>query len=228
MAYRDSAFTYIHIDNPNQVLYMEKWQDHPIPFDDIDTHSLLEATANLFPQLLLEDEEDGGIPIHSSTFEAKVYKNRSLLKEKAWSDLGVYEKFLKDSEKQPDQTILKPIYAKLSKNYLNTLDDLSRIAINDFLSNGYGSDHTANQLLMSPPEVGADISGMSSSDYIGPVNSSFIIRQGSTSSTTAPQPMLVSQLRTVGPLVMQTPRVGRTRQASADKNLQTPITRIVR
>lgn len=236
MAYRDSAFTYIHIDNPNQVLYMEKWQDDPIPFDDIDTHSLLEATSNLFPQLLLEDEEDGGIPISSSTFGAKVYKNRNLLKEKVWTDLGVYDKFLKESSslhKQTDQTILKPIFTKLSNGYLDTLEDFSRLTINDFLSNGYGSDHTANQLLMSPPDVGPDISGMSSSDYIGPTNNSFVIRQSSTSGPSTTQPILVSQLRvqhgsTLGPQVIQTPRVGRTRQSSTDKNLQTPISRIVR
>lgn len=139
MSTRDSTFSYVHIDNPNQVLYMEKWHDEPIPFDDIDTHALVEATSNLFPQILLEDEDDSGIPINLSIFGAKVFKNRNLMKEKVWTDLNI-DKFLKE-ERPPDNTVLKSIYTKLDTNGLT---------ISDFLSNGFA--HQPDPVF-SPPSI---------------------------------------------------------------------------
>ncbi|ODV68237.1 hypothetical protein HYPBUDRAFT_152822 [Hyphopichia burtonii NRRL Y-1933] len=248
MSYRDSTFTYVHMDDLNQVLYMEKWQDDPIPFDDIDTQGLFEATSSLFPQFLLEDEEDGGIPINSSTFGAKVYKNRSLLKEKVWTDLGIYDKFIKESSslhKQSDKTILKSINTKLT-NPMDELTTSDTLALNEFLSNGYATENAINHML-APSDItsnsinAGDLSITSASDYLGPGNNTFILKSNLPSGSTSqaqvqshhtPQQPGANQLfhHQQGQSIysVQTPRVGRTRQLSTDKNLQTPITRIVR
>lgn len=208
---RDASFSYVHIDDPNHVLYMERWADAPIPFDDVDTHALVEATSNLFPQFLMEEEDDGGIPINSSTFGAKVYKNKSLLKDWVWSDLAIHD-FLKEGPGIPDKTILNSFYSTQSPD-----DDLQ---ISAFLANGYDRDI---QPLQSPDVnssiVAGDISA-NSSDLIGPSNNTFNLNLRSNSNSgPANQPL---------PFQQQTPQVARTRQVSTDKSFQTPIARIVR
>lgn len=240
---RDSTFSYIHIDNPNQVLYIERWKDDPIPFDDIDTQSLIDATANLFPLMHLGDDEDGILPMNLATFGAKVFKNRKLLKDKVWSDLGIYEKFLNEESplnKQIDSTILKPIYTKPPPNtfeiddelldmieYQNTINthitegEKNDVSIATFLANGYLHDMNIPNQDLNDSMI-HDISLNSSSEMIG--NNSFLnmrsnsigIQQHAQAHSQYPQG------------VFQTPRVTRTRQPSTDKNFQTPITRIMR
>ena len=58
---RDGTFSYIHLDDPNKVLYIERWKDEPITYDDIETSNLVEAAVNVYPQLFAEEEEDDGI-----------------------------------------------------------------------------------------------------------------------------------------------------------------------
>lgn len=219
MSTRDSTFSYVHIVDPNQVLYMERWRDDPIPFDDIDTQSLMEATSSLFPQLLLEEEEDGAIPINSTTLGAKVYKNRKLLKDMVWSDLGTFETFLNESSslnKQVDHTILKPIHSGQPQRTYQFLEEPQKLTIGDFLSNGYSANDNLHNILSpgndSMMAYHGDISLNSTSDVL-PSNSFINYRSNSVTNTAQ------------GPI--QTPRHARTRQLS-DKNFQTPITRIMR
>lgn len=223
MSTRDSTFSYVHIVDPNQVLYMERWRDDPIPFDDIDTQTLIEATTSLFPQLLLEEEEDGAIPINSTTLGAKVYKNRKLLKDKVWSDLGIFEKFLNETSslnKQVDQTILKPVHSKHEQGTYQFLEESHDLEIGDFLSNGYSANDNLHNILSpgndSMMAYHGDISLNSTSDMLGPSNNTFSnYRSNSMTNQTGQGPI-------------QTPRHARTRQFSNDKNFQTPITRIMR
>lgn len=227
MSTRDSTFSYVHLDDANQVIYMEKWQDDPIPFNDIDTQSLIEATSNLFPQFLLEEEEDSGLPINSSTFGTKVYKNRKLLKDKTWCDLAIFDKFLDESSslhKQTDKTILESVYTKLSANVYEAIDEPNEFTMADFLSNGYNPSETIDSML-SPPDMindsimgnnAGDISLNSTSDLLVPGNNTFSMNIRSNSGNN-PNPQL-----------MQTPRIGRSRQHSTDKIFQTPVTRIMR
>lgn len=227
MSARDSTFSYVHLDDPNQVIYMEKWEDDPIPFNDIDTQALIEATTSLFPQYLLDEEEDSGLPINTSTFGTKVYKNRKLLKDKAWSDLGIFEKFLDESSsihKQTDKTILKSVHTKLSNNPYENLDEPDEFTLAEFLSNGYNPSDTMD--ILSPPDMvndsimgnnAGDISVNSTSDLLIPSNNTFSMNIRSTSGTNSNQNALI-----------QTPRVARSRQPSTDKIFQTPVTRIMR
>lgn len=228
MATRDSTFSYVHLDDPNQIIYMEKWEDDPIPFNDIDTQSLIEATTTLFPQYLLEEEEDSGLPISSSTFGTKVYKNRKLLKDKAWSDLAIFDKFMDESSslhKQKDKTILKSVYTKLSNNAYESVDDPEEFTIAEFLSNGYNPSDTMD--ILSPPDMvndsimgnnAGDISINSTSDLLVPGNNTFSMNIRTNSGNNSNHQNAV----------MQTPRIGRSRQPSTDKIFQTPVTRIMR
>ena len=43
------------------MLYIERWKDEPITYDDIETSNLVEAAVNVYPQLFAEEEEDDGI-----------------------------------------------------------------------------------------------------------------------------------------------------------------------
>lgn len=187
---------------------MEKWREYPIPYDDIDTNRLFEATGNIFPQFLLEEDEDGAIPLNSSTFGAKVYKNRNLLKEKIWSDLST-DVLRSDSttKRLPDATILKSLHTPIDE------EEIAALSINDFLANGYNAELLAiNADFLSGNLSHEEMWLNLTSEY--PINHTFSMKMRSNSSTHVQQPM-------------QTPRVGRTRQSSLDK-FQTPITRIVR
>jgi hypothetical protein len=104
---RDGHFSYLHLQDPSHVLYLERWRDEPIAHDDIDPPALLEASAAMFPKFLLEEEEDGGIPILLSTIGTKILKDRRLLKERTWHDLAVHERFaLHPDPRWRDHTVL--------------------------------------------------------------------------------------------------------------------------
>lgn len=173
---KDTDYNFTHFTNPNQGLYTETWREEsPIPYDDIDTTALFEATANLFPQFLLEDEEDGAIPINSANFSAKYYKNKRLLKDKVWLDTAIFERFL-NQDQVADNTILKPIAAKPPPQNFNTSYDTTQgddLTIAQFLLNGYG------------PET-LDILGNDLNDSLADVSSEYFSsrRQGSYGSHT--------------------------------------------
>lgn len=219
MSTRDSHFSFIHLEDPNHVLHMEKWQDNPIPFDDIDTQALFDATANLFPQYLLEEEEDGGIPISSSTIGAKIIKDRKLLKDRTWQDLGIFDRFLEESApKRRDETILKSVYTKLHNPVYDVDNEHPELTMAEFLSSGYEVDMVDEHEISSSDIVNDSIMGntgdlsLTSSDLLGPSgNFSMNVRSSSVNSN-----------------AVQTPRPPRTRQLSTDRNFQTPITRIIR
>ena len=227
MSTRDSHYSHIHFNDSNQVLCMEKWGNYdPIPYDDIDTEVLFEATSNLFPQFLLEEEEDGGIPINPNNFSTKFYKNRRLREDRIWSDLGIFDRFLEensDLHKQTDKTMLKPIY--------NRSDDTKFNADNDFtiascLSNGYEPNDNLDNMISSNDLVNDSIMGHntsdlsinmnSNSDFIPPNTNFFpITKRNNSNSNITPHGAIA-----------QTPRVGRPRQSSND--YQTPVTRMLR
>lgn len=202
---QDSVFSSVHFTHPNQALFMEKWREYAIPYDDIDTSRLFEATASIFPQFLLEDEEDGAIPLHSSVFGAKVSKNKNSLKDDIWNDLST--EVLRSNamlKKTPDNTILRPLHY--------TEDTDAAVSINDFLANGYNREVlSSNADTLTGSVSHEDIWLNLTSEY--PMNHTFSMKMRSNSYT--------------GQQPVQTPRVGRTRQHSQDK-FQTPITRIMR
>lgn len=205
----DSLYSYVHFTHPNQSVFMENWKDFSIPYDDIDVTRLFDATANIFPQFLLDDEEDGAIPLNSSIFGAKVSKNRSALQKTVWSDLNL-DPLRADSitPKLPDKTILKSLHFGET--------DAPDVSLSDFLSNGYNSE----SFMFNPDQSVANISHddiwLHTTSEFG-VNHTFSnIKPRSNSTTHAPN---------TAPVL--TPKPGRTRQPSHDK-LQTPITRILR
>lgn len=205
----DSSYGYAHFSNDNQALHMEEWKDYRINYDDIDTVGLMEATSSLFPQFLLEEEEDGAIPLNSSTFGAKIYKNRNLLKLKVWTDLNVHALRSSATEKKlPDKTLLHSMHFDH--------DDESEVTIGDFLANGYNSEIS---------KVNPDVSATSSHDDNW-LNTSSDFPTHHTFSNIKLRNNSASHVHQT-PGVVQTPRVGRTRQPSQDK-FQTPITRIMR
>jgi len=207
----DSSYGYVHFSNDNQAQYIDEWKDYYILYDDIDTTTLMEATANVFPQFLFEEDEDGAIPLNSSTFGARLYKNKNSLKLKAWSDLNVDSLRISPLTKRlPDGTILNSLH-------FDQVDDAD-VSIGDFLSNGYNTELT--KLNPDVSEVSLthdDIWLNTSSDF--PTHHTFSNIKLRSNSTT--------QVNQLNPAIIQTPRVGRTRQPSQDK-FQTPITRIVR
>lgn len=228
MGASDGSYSYVHFTNHNQVLYMEKWSnDDPIPYDDIDTQGLFDATANLFPQFLLEEEEDGGIPINPANYSAKYYKNKKLLRDRIWSDLGIHERFLDEDSllhKQEDKTILRPLHhshvdRELAEDLLQGSDEFN---IAQFLANGYGlSDHIDN-MLTSNDLVNDSIMGNNTSDISINLNTDFI-------PPNFPAPKRNNSSGNINyNSSNQTPRVGRPRQTSNDRNFQTPITRMLR
>lgn len=208
----DSLYGYVHFSNDNEALYTEEWKEYQIPYDDIDTTRLMEATANIFPLFLFDEEEDGAIPLYSSTFGSKIYKNRNLLKQKIWSDLNMdCLRSNSTAKKLPDATLLNSLHFDQ--------DDDADVSLGDFLSNGYNAEVS---------KINPDVSGGSlshediwlntSSDF--PSHHTFTnikLRSNSGTHTTMHQ----------NSAAVQTPRVGRTRQPSQDK-FQTPITRIMR
>ncbi|CUM63211.1 uncharacterized protein PRCAT00000781001 [Priceomyces carsonii] len=201
---RDSNFSYVHINHPNQVLYIEKWKDEPIPFDDIDTQILFDTTLSVYPNFFFEEEDDNNLLVNSMNFGLKSLKNkRKLLKEKIWNDLNITEKF--SDQLHPDnvdRTILSPLYTKhQSKNYDDFEGD-EGLTIGEFMSNGFTLADNLERLQIE------------NHDFLNftHLNDTFLNSRSNSFS----QP------------VLQTPRMTKTRQPSNDNNFQTPITRMTR
>lgn len=216
---RDGVFSYVHLDDPNKVLYMERWKDEPIPFDDIDTTNLIESAINVYPQLFAEDEEeDGMISFTSQQFGSKIYKSRRSIKQKTWMDLNLLSFFNNsnnndDDKKIIDKTLIPPVAGD---------PDLA-----DFLNNGYNNQE---YLILQTPLPQGDVLLNSTSEY--PTNTFSNLRSNSIGNHQQqyqqPQSQqLQLQLQLQSQQQFQTPRPGRVRQVSADK-FQTPIGRIMR
>lgn len=207
----DSLYSYVHFTHSNQSTFMENWKEYPLPYDDIDTTHLFEATANIFPQFLLDEEEDGAIPINFSVFGAKVSKSRSLLQRKVWTDLNL-DPLRSDSttQKLPDKTILKSLHFAKS--------DATDVSLNDFLSNGYNSESSVLNADLTFANVSHDDIWLHTTSEFGH-NHTFSHMKSRSNST--------NHVNTQPAPPVQTPRMGRTRQPSHDK-FQTPITRILR
>lgn len=178
-----------------------------MPYDEIDTTLLFQASANIFPQFLLEEEEDGAIPLNLATFSSKVNKNKNLLRQPIWTDLGT-DQLRSDAKvkKIPDQTILKLLHSGMG-------DD----SLTDFLSNGYNAEFS----VLANDNCNVSDSWLNvTSDF--PVNHTFSnVRMRSTSGSHHHHQQLNEYP------ALHTPQVGRTRQMSLEK-YQTPIGRIVR
>ncbi|OBA20595.1 hypothetical protein METBIDRAFT_43435 [Metschnikowia bicuspidata var. bicuspidata NRRL YB-4993] len=208
----DSQYSYVHFSHVNQADYMEDWKDYRIPYNDIDTTRLFEETANIFPQFLLEEEEDGAIPLSSSIFGAKVYKNRNLLKNKVWTDLNLDGLRTAPTLKRlPDASILNSISSSLVP--------ADELALNEFLSNGYNADMSLNADALACNISHDELWLNTTSEYLGNHTFSHIKTRSNSGTHAAPLHQ--------APAPLQTPRVGKTRQPSQDK-FQTPITRIMR
>ncbi|KAL1571932.1 hypothetical protein MG5_03945 [Candida albicans P57072] len=211
---RDGTFSYIHLDDPNKVLYIERWKDEPITYDDIETSNLVEAAVNVYPQLFAEEEEDDGIlNFPSQQFGSKLYKNRRSIKQKRWMDLNI-ESFKSDNKNVVDKTLVPPVAGE---------PDLA-----EFLSNGYNKEELS-VLQLSPGNNtvlhNSDMSLNSTSDYVGNSNNTFINMR--SNSTSHQQPSQQQQQQQQQQSQFQTPRPGRVRQVSTDK-FQTPVSRIMR
>lgn len=186
---------------------MEGWTDYSISPNDIDTARLFEATADMFPLFLLEEEEDGSIPLNSSVFGAKVYRHRNLLQKKAWYDLNL-DPLRSEScvKKLPDLQILRLVH--------QTETGLCDANLNDFLSNGYNADPDPHSDMLAENASNDDIWLNTTSEYLA--NHTFSNMKMRQSST-------FGQHSTYA-LGAQTPRLGRRR--SSQEKFQTPITRI--
>lgn len=208
----DSHYSHVHFSHPNQAAFMEEWNDYKITPNDIDTTRLFEATADLFPQFLLEEEEDGSIPLSSSVFGAKVYRNKNVLQTKAWEDLNLgplrSDAILK---KQQDQQILHPLY--------NVQTEDLDLTLNEFLSNGYKAEPELHADILADNMSNDDIWLNTTSEYLA--NHTFSNMKLRKTSNNFSGPHNSSY---VGQTGAQTPRVARRRPSQ--EKFQTPITRI--
>lgn len=137
----DAVYSSVHFTNYNQAIYMEEWTNYAIPHDNIDTTHLFEATASIFPQFLLEDEDDGAIPMNSSVFGAKVHRNRSLMKAPVWNDLTA-EALRQNQPKLRDETILASLHSTAGP-----------VSLADFMANGYSVDMFADTSTLSHEDI---------------------------------------------------------------------------
>lgn len=191
---------------------MEEWKDYQIPYNEIDTSRLFEETANIFPQFLLEEDEDGAIPLSSSIFGAKVYKNRNLLKNKIWTDLNLDGLRTGTTiKKLPDTSILNSLHS--------SQDIASEIELSEFLSNGYNADTNFNPDVLASSILHDELWLNTTSEYLANHTFSNMKMRSNSGTYAAPHHQ--------APAPLQTPRIGKTRQPSQDK-FQTPITRIMR
>lgn len=208
----DSQYSYVHFSHVNQANYMEEWKDYQIPYNEIDTSRLFEETANIFPQFLLEEDEDGAIPLSSSIFGAKVYKNRNLLKNKIWTDLNLDGLRTGTTiKKLPDTSILNSLHS--------SQDIASEIELSEFLSNGYNADTNFNPDVLASSILHDELWLNTTSEYLANHTFSNMKMRSNSGTYAAPHHQ--------APAPLQTPIIGKTRQPSQDK-FQTPITRIMR
>lgn len=208
----DSQYSYVHFSHVNQANYMEEWKDYQIPYNEIDTSRLFEETANIFPQFLLEEDEDGAIPLSSSIFGAKVYKNRNLLKNKIWTDLNLDGLRTGTTiKKLPDTSILNSLHS--------SQDIASEIELSEFLFNGYNADTNFNPDVLASSILHDELWLNTTSEYLANHTFSNMKMRSNSGTYAAPHHQ--------APAPLQTPIIGKTRQPSQDK-FQTPITRIMR
>lgn len=219
------------MDDPNRVLYMQSWQlDSDIAFDDIDTHTLTEATMHLFPLAYLQqEEEDGGIILVNNTnFSSNSKFRQKHQKERIWQDLDI--NFLE-------------LHNAHTKNHLQTTESNQRVDTGfPFQSeavSGFESHQTQRDRTLLTPMHDADLGQFLANGYqllrpqqftmaTSPPQFNFLLDE----TTEFPTPSIgnsntVSNNRNPSGL-MQTPRITRVRQSSTDRNFQTPIARIVR
>lgn len=192
---------------------MEEWTDYKIAPNEIDTARFFDATADIFPQNLLEEEEDGSIPINSSVFGAKVYRNKNLTQKKAWADLNLEALRTNATVKKvPDLQILRLLHYSQS-------DDLD-VALNDFLSNGYNAEPDPHHADMLAENVSHDDIWLNTtSEFLA--NHTFSNMKMRTSSNNFSGQHNSSYQAPGG---TQTPRM--TRRRPSQEKFQTPITRI--
>lgn len=209
----DSHYSYVHFSHANQAAFMEEWTDYKIAPNDIDTARFFDATADIFPQFLLEEEEDGSIPLNSSVFGAKVYRNKNLSQKKAWTDLNLDALRTNATIKKiPDQQILRLLHYSQS-------DDLD-VSLNDFLSNGYSAEPDPHHADMLAENVSHDDIWLNTtSEFLA--NHTFSNMKMRTSSNNFSGQHNSSYLAPGG---AQTPRM--TRRRPSQEKFQTPITRI--
>lgn len=227
----DSVYSYMHMDDPNRVLYMQLWQlDSQIAFDEIDTQSLTEATMHLFPlSYLQQEEEDGGIILVNNTnFSSNSKFRQNHQRERIWQDIDV--SFLEvgrantgdlhqttEANQRTDSGLpfqledsagLEPRPAPHDRTLLTPMHDVD---LGAFLANGYQVPSAREPVLaVSPPQFNflLDDANEFPTPSVGHVSS-----VGNNRNSSA---------------VIQTPRIARVRQSSTDRNFQTPIARIVR
>lgn len=228
MTTRDSIFSYVHLDDSNHVLFMEKWQDEPIPFDDIDTQILFESTSNLFLNSLFDDD-DGGMSIHFNTLEFKVHKNQKFLKENVWVDLSIYEKFTNKSDKVNkilDQSLLKPLhsyYLSDENSNLNLLNN--KLKINDFLSNKQFFNNNQNSINGSNLDNGSEIHptdfSLNSTSYmLGSLNNTFLNYKSNSTSNSIYQMMNLQNAQTPNPVKRNSSKNEKNHHLSFIKSLR--------
>lgn len=191
---------------------MEEWTDYKIAPNDMDTSRLFESTADMFPQFLLEEEEDGSIPLNSTVFGAKVYRNRNLLQKQAWTDFNL-DVLRSDAtaKKLPDQQILRLLYY--------TQDPELDVSLNDFLSNGYNYEQEFNADTLAENILNDEIWLNTTSEYLA--NHTFSNMKMRTTRDTYSGQHGSYQTAQNG---AQTPRMARRRPSQ--EKFQTPITRI--
>ncbi|ESX01876.1 hypothetical protein HPODL_04647 [Ogataea parapolymorpha DL-1] len=108
---KDSHFSYVHMKQPQHILFQEKWDIDKLPFDDIEINSTAyHGQDNILQEFLASAEDhdsdlniiNGANPMFNSS-----YANRMRQKHKKlnWKDLGLAE-LLSDKNHVHDQTIL--------------------------------------------------------------------------------------------------------------------------
>lgn len=96
---RNSDYSYIHMDHPSYIVYMQEWSKDELPFDDIEIHERFLNDINSGNPSDSTDAHNGnnsGWP--NSTFGSSI-NNRALQKkfrENAWKDLDL-KRFLAEN-----------------------------------------------------------------------------------------------------------------------------------
>ncbi|ODV87758.1 hypothetical protein CANARDRAFT_25975 [[Candida] arabinofermentans NRRL YB-2248] len=109
---RDSHVSYLHMKQPNHILFQEKWTLDSLPFDDIEVNpdSYRNDQQNILQQFLLPPEDTdnelniayGGNPLFNSSYANRM---KQKVRKLNWRDLGLHE-MLSTMNHVEDQTIL--------------------------------------------------------------------------------------------------------------------------
>ncbi|GME84324.1 unnamed protein product [[Candida] boidinii] len=107
---RDSEYSYVHMTNPNHILFMETWQQDILPFDDIDIPATnIYKSDNLIEQFLQtskDSDPDASIIGGNNAAASATNKLNKKAKKSHWAHLGINE-LLSNDENIRDTTILK-------------------------------------------------------------------------------------------------------------------------